>query len=585
MLQYLYPVGRAYKRLLYVGLLWTCVCFVAFRVASNYPRDKSLYYLTQNVQQSQRGLLQNFAYYTTERTTSAPSRVPFDAVPQVDNSPSPSEQDILASLSGASNLPLAYWAKIRRNQTLKGKAASAQANNSNSKLAAACKPDFPSLFELDYNNIYWQRFPAANGSTFYLYSAYFDDRWRGGPLPTVRVLAMIDRIAPPPVFCQFWFDRVSAPILAPATYVYGWYPKWGNYRDGLLQPYILTCKVPRLKGFPKSIAPDSVSLVEGRCDKATNNLRVINNRPEKKEKFAVCVKGLDFLHEDLSVRLVEWLELLRLLGASKVFLYNLETHPNITKVLEHYQRDGLVDMQHITLAGNQPNLPGFRHLYLKNKLTHKRQNELIPYNDCLYRNLYSYEYLVLLDIDEIVMPIQHHSWGELMDEVQRLSLAEKNYTRASYNVRNVYFLDDLGVGEEHQTGHEPGVPKYLHMLQHVYRSRNYTKPGQYVKCFHNTERVVSLHNHFPLNCFGTCTTYSINTSLVHLQHYRKDCVGPLKNSCKTDFRVYTTRDTTIWRYKDDLIARTRDVLDTLGFFPTSAHSPATPTPPESHHHE
>lgn len=174
------------------------------------------------------------------------------------------------------------------------------------------------------------------------------------------------------------------------------------------------------------------------------------------------------------------------------------------------------------------------------------------------------------------MPIQHRSWIELMDEVQRQSLAEKNYTRASYNVRNVYFLDDLGVGDEHQTGHEPGVPKYLHMLQHVYRSRNYTKPGQYVKCFHNTERVVSLHNHFPLNCFGTCTTFSINTSLAHLQHYRKDCVGPLKNSCKTDFRVYTVRDTTIWRYKEQLIARTHDVLNTLGFFARTAAS-SSPT--------
>jgi hypothetical protein len=259
--------------------------------------------------------------------------------------------------------------------------------------------------------------------------------------------------------------------------------------------------------------------------------------------------------------------LLRIVGAKKVFLYNLETHPNITKVLNYYQQENVVDLTTITLPGNQPNLPGFRHLYLKNKLTHKRQNELIPYNDCLYRNLYSYDYLALLDIDEIIMPLTHNNWSELMSEVQKLSLAEKNYTRASYNVRNVYFLDDLGVGEEQMkhTEHEVGIPRYLHMLQHVYRSKNYTKPGQYVKCFHNTERVVSLHNHFPLNCFGSCTTYSISPELAHLQHYRKDCVGPLKNSCK-DFRAYTTRDTTIFKYKEELIQRTTNVLTKLGFF-------------------
>ena len=73
-------------------------------------------------------------------------------------------------------------------------------------------------------------------------------------------------------------------------------------------------------------------------DKATNNLRVIYNKPaegEPKKKFAVCVKGLDFPEDDLSIRLTEWLEVLGSLGADKIFLYNLEVHPNITKVSLH----------------------------------------------------------------------------------------------------------------------------------------------------------------------------------------------------------------------------------------------------------
>ena len=56
------------------------------------------------------------------------------------------------------------------------------------------------------------------------------------------------------------------------------------------------------------------------CDVATNNLRVVFNQlPENqlKKDFAVCVKGLDFPQDDLSVRFsflilfmvggVEWL--------------------------------------------------------------------------------------------------------------------------------------------------------------------------------------------------------------------------------------------------------------------------------------
>lgn len=636
-------------------------------------------------------------------------------------------------------------------------------NHDHFVVGSQCKYDYPSLFDLQFNNIHWQKMTtkpttrranSTTSATYYLYNAYYDDRWRGG-LPSVRILAMIDRIQPPPTNCLFWSSKLKAskqrqqhspsttinseinsqqttasnqantlpghlvPLVTRASFVYAWYPKWGNYKDGLLQPWIVTC--PMLRSHV-GLVPDSVSLVEvppemepdqsnGYDDNdehaeistlnrskrdltnqsasssqidsqqqqqqqqasiamppsfsssspsisskpqstasqqhqaargenlspnnnndnkivslsaktstldsqqplveydckqtlpITNNLPVYNQRPDRKGKFAVCVKGLDFPHEDVSVRLVEWIELLNLLGAGKIFLYNLDVHENISKVLHYYQKRGIVELSPLTLPGVQPNLPEYQHLYLKSKLTAKRQNELIPYNDCLYRNLNSYEYLALLDIDEIIMPLKHHDWYGLMEEVENLSLSEQNYSRASYNVRNVYFFDDLAgplgttsssssaspnldlshdlsssdddnddddstdkeaPAENKADSLERGIPHYLHMMQHVYRSKNYTKPGQYVKCFHNTERVVSLHNHFPMNCFGQCTTYSIPVSLAHLQHYRKDCVGPLKQSCKNDFRVFTMRDTTIWKYKQQMIKRTTRVLNHLG---------------------
>ena len=43
----------------------------------------------------------------------------------------------------------------------------------------------------------------------------------------------------------------------------------------------------------------------------------------------------------------------------------------------------------------------------------------------------------------------------------------KNESRASYNFRNVYFMDEML--ETHEHGHFKDIPPYLHMLQHVYR--------------------------------------------------------------------------------------------------------------------
>ena len=103
------------------------------------------------------------------------------------------------------------------------------------------------------------------------------------------------------------------------------------------------------------------------------------------------------------------------------------------------------------------------------------------------------------------MPKIADNWQQLLDDrVIPMLLKDKKDSKQilpqSFNARNVYFLDDL-LHTSH--GWFDDIPKYAHMLQHVYRTKNYTKRLQYVKCFHDTEQVVALHNHFPLACFGT----------------------------------------------------------------------------------
>lgn len=449
------------------------------------------------------------------------------------------------------SLPIAYWNKHKNAAPPKGEAANKCAK-------------YPSIFELEFNNIYWQTLRSSNG-TFQLFGAYYDVRQKSRIGPAVRILGMIDRIEPKvKSYCQLWFDGEQEPaVVKTFEYKYIWYNKWGNYKQGIYQPYLIACLIP--KKYHGRI-PASVSMVEKECDTATNNLRVIYNKVERKKDFAVCVKGLDFLYDDLSVRLIEWIELLNILGADKIFFYNLQVHPNVTKVLDHYERIGKVHVTPLTLPGGQPNVPGFQHLYLTKKTNHKRQNELIPYNDCLYKNMYRYKYIALLDIDEVIMPKGGlKNWSELMNVVLPKAAVARPQGYQSYNLRNVYFLD----GFQHDHVWNKDIPRYMHMLQHVRRAANYTKPNQYVKCFHDPESVLTLHNHFPLACLGgVCKSYPIETDDGHLQHYRADCVKTLKKSCE-EFREHQMEDTTIWKWKEELVQRSIQTLDRLGFFRTT----------------
>eukprot|EP00092_Neocalanus_flemingeri_P099774 GFUD01127316.1.p1 GENE.GFUD01127316.1~~GFUD01127316.1.p1 ORF type:complete len:574 (-),score=144.49 GFUD01127316.1:85-1806(-) len=551
--------SRPCRRTLGLITIWTCFCWVVFRV-SNDDHLLTSYYQAEKVNMNTRELLGRIMTGKAENNTmSTPVTVGsttesgefniLEAVPYIDRSPKLSEADLVKKLQPQMpNLPIVYWQENKKKKVNK--------NSSCTK--------YPDIYDLHFNNKYWQVMETSNG-TFHLYGAYLDVRSKNRLGPTVRILGMINRLEPKvKTFCQLWFSDSKEPVFSKVLeYKYIWYKKWGNYKQGLFQPYLLACQLPKTHWGK---APASVSIVENQCDTATINLRVIHNKPEgEKKKFAVCVKGMDFPDDDLSVRLVEWIELLNTLGADKIFLYNLEVHPNVTKVLDHYSSLGLVDVTPISLPGYQPNLPVLQHMYLKSKLNNKRQNELIPYNDCLYRNMYRYEYIALLDIDEVIMPIKHNNWADMMKEVITTSMKVKNETRASWNFRNVYFMDEML--DLHEPDHFKDIPPYLHMMQHVYRSANYTKPGQYVKCFHNPEKALILHNHFPLGCLGgVCTSYPVDTSLAHLQHYRQDCVSTLKKSCKNDFKSVSVKDTTIWRWKDAVIQRTTEALSKLGFF-------------------
>ena len=52
--------------------------------------------------------------------------------------------------------------------------------------------------------------------------------------------------------------------------------------------------------------------------------------------------------------------------------------------------------------------------------------------------MYKYNYIALLDVDEVIIPKNDSSWGEMINEIMR-----NKTTKSSYCFRNVYFLDDM----------------------------------------------------------------------------------------------------------------------------------------------
>ncbi|RWS06997.1 uncharacterized protein B4U79_09461 [Dinothrombium tinctorium] len=416
---------------------------------------------------------------------------------------------------------------------------------------------------LTWDNQQYQRVQYEN---IYLFSAYYDDRYtfRNESYHFVRVLSVVRDSIETKLTCYLWPENESVPYTISVHQLELWQSMWGlGSSQPLYKTYLLSCFVP----FELRYKVNSISISSHECKKPETLLSVSNvkNASDKKRKdFVVCVKAIDF-EEDISKRLVEWIELQTILGANKISFYLFQTHPNVSKVLDYYQSLGIVEQIELSLPGQLPNVPKERSQYLRDNHWQKRRLELMPYNDCFYKHLYSHQFAVLLDIDEAIVPVVHSTWKQLLENVfeyQRSALT----VCPSFSVSNVYFFDTFK-----ESGDLPNksaeIPDSMHMLRHVRRSANFSKAGYAVKSFISTNSTLAVFNHyhlFPL--YGYMKRYGIiSKSLAQLNHYRNKCPNTMRKECSENFTKYTRADYLLWKYKDQLIARFRHTIDSIQF--------------------
>ena len=419
------------------------------------------------------------------------------------------------------------------------------------------------LFNITINNQYWQEYISRRG-IFYLYNAYLDTR---GKYSYIQIIAIAEKAARNDVHkCAIWYKNSSDPDISlepmkmnpinlkrlhEAQLFIGNQNSVPNINN--MAFYVLTCKILNRRNR----IPQAVSIVDHKhtyknsdCYAATNYLKVNHNYEEKKD-FAVCVKAY-FFQKSHVTKLIEWIELLSILGAKKIFLYELEGNPDVWKVFDSYIRKGILDVTKCTIPGD----PNFRNTtYLKMHLRVGRTDGPIFLNDCLYRNIYKYKFIVNTDIDEVIVPRElGHTWSDMM-----ASFLTMYKNASSYFFRNTYYFDDVPEYTPLLNGALYDVPKTNHMLRHVYRSKN-LKRG---KSILNTELVKVVTGHQADKCtFNPCKEAIIEPTVALVHHYRKGCQDGVKN-CYEAFRKDIILDTRLWEFKDKLISRSNETLSKL----------------------
>lgn len=284
-----------------------------------------------------------------------------------------------------------------------------------------------------------------------------------------------------------------------------------------------------------------------------------------RQEFTLCIKGLDF-DEDISRKLVAFVELHRILGANLFYFYVFNVHENVLKVLRLYERSNVVRWFVLDLPGDLPNEKSSRRRFFSEDIWTKRRMELIPYNHCFYENVHRSEFVVPIDIDEAIVPKRRKTWHELLlDERAKLGRSFKDF--ASYSVRNVYFFPELQnksridgstrLDEKPRRSVEQH-PDYLDTM----RTANISPEGDSVKSFVSTRRALTVHNHYALATLNPSTrrAHHLDSNDV-LKHHHRACDSRHLDCdlLMEDIRI----DESALRYADELRTRMRITLADL----------------------
>ncbi|XP_063040978.1 uncharacterized protein LOC134435866 [Engraulis encrasicolus] len=304
---------------------------------------------------------------------------------------------------------------------------------------------------------------------------------------------------------------------------------------------------------PSSFKPTHVAIsVDPSTVQTQSLLRYlpIQNQETKdsfKYNFTVCISSL-FGEYNNALQFVQTMEVYKLIGIQRVVIYNTSSGPHLEKLLKYYSKEGMLEVVPWPIDkflkpshGWQPKIsPGDLHYY----------GQLTTLNECIYRYMYQSQYLLLNDMDEIIMPYKHASLGDLMDTLQR-----QHHDAGVFIVENPIFpktqFDDSGRFSRREWQNVPGI----NILEHIYREPDREGVFKPTKLIINPRSVEQTSVHSVLKHFGP--SIDVQFDVCHIIHVRV----PLQRSLhKNQLHV----DKKLWEFEKRLIPNIDRAIDESG---------------------
>ncbi|KAK9499218.1 hypothetical protein O3M35_002296 [Rhynocoris fuscipes] len=347
----------------------------------------------------------------------------------------------------------------------------------------------------------------------------------------VRVMGATKTRGPDRVWCLLWFNSPNNTNTETVN------AKVKVIRENWNLKYSACFVLCPLQG--NISVPHSVSIVS-RSDVTPLNRLLVNHAypgltPQPTpppDKLAVCVKPLHFTYNQ-SLQMLEFIEMNSLLGMHHITFYNDSISSTTNCILNHYLREGRVTV-----------LPWKLDMVSQREI--RTEGLFAALNDCLYRSMYRFSYVALIDMDEIVMP-RHNDTIQQFIEWMGTRLNTKS--TGSYSFQNAFFY--LQWPDDSTLSDDP-FESSLTTLRKTRRRAKLHPHKQRSKYVCRPEFVIEAGNHFVWEFVPGHGTLNVPSDAAILNHYRVCEFGG--DDCVKSASVI---DRTAYRYKTRLVERVK----------------------------
>ncbi|XP_056320314.1 uncharacterized protein LOC130234066 isoform X2 [Danio aesculapii] len=366
---------------------------------------------------------------------------------------------------------------------------------------------------------------AIKDSEHFMVSAFIDHRLDGA----IRVISIIKRKNLQPLYCVYCTLEHDCKTVETDVQI---------HTDHFYFPYGASDVICKGKNMQKATHVLITTSKKDSADLKTEYLSIKNNvvTDNFKYNFTVCISNLFGSYNNV-LQFAQTMEMYKLLGVQHVVIYNTSCGPDLKKLLIHYESEGILEIVSWPIDKFMNPSPGWNIKKHKGDLHYYGQ--LVTLNECIYRHMYQSKYVLLNDIDEIIMPYKYTNLQSLMEDLQ-----SANPSKGVFLIENHIFpktqFEDSGKFKRKEWNNISGI----NIMEHIYREPERKNIYNPTKMIVNPRKVEQTSVHTSLKNFGG--SYHVPFNVCRIVHVRVPLQGRLtKEELFVDKRV--------WDFENDLI--------------------------------